>query len=312
MYQKRKNKISVKQIVSFLNANYTGRDFKITAIASLNNIRNNSILFYSDLINVKFQIKDNITYDLKKLEKFHDILLITTNEFGKKINVPVILSKNPRLDFQRVAMEFFADDEFKPGIHDTAVVEENVMIGKNVFVGANCYIGKNVKIGNNTMVLPNTCIFGKTVIGSNSVIKSNTTIGSEGFGFSFTGDEFFHFPHLGTIKIGNHVWIGSNCTIEKSQLEQTIIEDHGKIDDLVQIGHNSIIKKLSQITAGSVVCGRAQIGKGCWLAPNSVISDGCKIGDNCFVGTLSLVNKDFPKNSVLVGTPAKFLRKVKF
>ena len=312
MYQKRKNKISVKQIASFLNANYTGKDFKITAIGSLNNIRNNSVLFYTDLVNVKFQIKDNITYDLKKLEKFHDILLITTNEFGKKINVPVILSKNPRLDFQRVAMEFFADDEFKPGIHDTAVVEENVMIGKNVFVGANCYIGKNVKIGNNTMVLPNTCIFGKTVIGSNSVIKSNTTIGSEGFGFSFTGDEFFHFPHLGTIKIGNHVWIGSNCTIEKSQLEQTIIEDHVKIDDLVQIGHNSIIKKLSQITAGSVVCGRAQIGKGCWLAPNSVISTGCKIGDNCFVGTSSLVNKDFPKNSVLVGTPAKFLRKVKF
>ena len=301
-----------RQIASFLNANYTGKDFKITAIGSLNNIRNNSVLFYTDLVNVKFQIKDNITYDLKKLEKFHDILLITTNEFGKKINVPVILSKNPRLDFQRVAMEFFADDEFKPGIHDTAVVEENVMIGKNVFVGANCYIGKNVKIGNNTMVLPNTCIFGKTVIGSNSVIKSNTTIGSEGFGFSFTGDEFFHFPHLGTIKIGNHVWIGSNCTIEKSQLEQTIIEDHVKIDDLVQIGHNSIIKKLSQITAGSVVCGRAQIGKGCWLAPNSVISTGCKIGDNCFVGTSSLVNKDFPKNSVLVGTPAKFLRKVKF
>ena len=312
MYQKRKNKISVKQIVSFLNASYIGRDFKITAIASLNNIRNNSVLFYSDLINVKFQMKDNITYDLKKLEKFHDILLITTNEIGKKINVPVILSKNPRLDFQRVAMEFFADDEFKPGIHDTAVVEENAMIEKNVFVGANCYIGKNVKIGNNTKILPNTCIFGKTVIGSNSVIKSNTTIGSEGFSFSFTGDEFFHFPHLGTIKIGSHVWIGSNCTIEKSQLEQTIIEDHVKIDDLVQIGHNSIIKKLSQITAGSVVCGRAQIGKGCWLAPNSVISTGCKIGDNCFVGTSSLVNKDFPKNSVLVGTPAKFLRKVKF
>jgi len=312
LYQKRKNKISVKQIASFLNASYTGKDFKITTLSSLNNIRNNSVLFYSDLINVKFQMKDNITYDLKKLEKFHDIVLITTNEIRKKIGVPVILSKNPRLDFQRVAMEFFADDEFKPGIHDTAVVEENVMIGKNVFVGANCYIGKNVKIGNNTRILPNTCIFGKTVIGSNSVIKSNTTIGSEGFGFSFTGDEFFHFPHLGTIKIGNHVWIGSNCTIEKSQLEQTIIEDHVKIDDLVQIGHNSIIKKLSQITAGSVVCGRAQIGKRCWLAPNSVISDGCKIGDNCFVGTLSLVNKDFPKNSVLVGTPAKFLRKVKF
>ena len=75
---------------------------------------------------------------------------------------------------------------------------------------------------------------------------------------------------------------------------------------------NSIIKKFSQITAGSVVCGRAQIGKGCWLAPNSVISDGCKIGDNCFVGASSFVKTDFPKNSVLAGSPAKFLRKTTF
>ena len=309
MYQKRKNKISVKEIARFLNVNYTGKDFKITSLSSLNNIKNNSVLFYSDLINVKFQIKDNVTYDLKKLEKFSDVLLISTNEIKKKINISVIPSKNPRLDFQRVAMEFFADVEFKPGIHDTAVVEENVIIGKNVFIGANCYIGKNVKIGNNTKILPNTCIFGKTVIGSNCVIKSNTTIGSEGFSFSFTGDGFFHFPHLGTIKIGNHVWIGSNCTIEKSQLEQTIIEDHVKIDDLVQVGHNSIIKKFSQITAGSVVCGRVQIGKGCWVAPNSVISTGCKIGDDCFIGTSSLVRSNFPKNSLIVGSPAKFLKK---
>ena len=309
MYQKRKNKISVKEIARFLNVNYTGKDFKITSLSSLNNIKNNSVLFYSDLINVKFQIKDNVTYDLKKLEKFPDVLLIATNEIKKKINISVIPSKNPRLDFQRVAMEFFADVEFKPGIHDTAVVEENVIIGKNVFIGANCYIGKNVKIGNNTKILPNTCIFGKTVIGSNCVIKSNTTIGSEGFSFSFTGDGFFHFPHLGTTKIGNHVWIGSNCTIEKSQLEQTIIEDHVKIDDLVQVGHNSIIKKFSQITAGSVVCGRVQIGKGCWIAPNSVISTGCKIGDDCFVGTSSLVRSNFPKNSLIVGSPAKFLKK---
>ena len=309
MYSRRKNKISVKQIASFLNIDYIGKDFEITSLSSLNDIKNNSVLFYSDLINVKFQIKDNITYDLKNLEKFHDVLLISTNEIKKKINISVIPSKNPRLDFQRVAMEFFADVEFKPGIHDTAVVEENVIIGKNVFIGANCYIGKNVKIGNNTKILPNTCIFGKTVIGSNCVIKSNTTIGSEGFSFSFTGDGFFHFPHLGTIKIGNHVWIGSNCTIEKSQLEQTIIEDHVKIDDLVQVGHNSIIKKFSQITAGSVVCGRVQIGKGCWVAPNSVISTGCKIGDDCFIGTSSLVRSNFPKNSLIVGSPAKFLKK---
>ena len=312
MYQPRKNKISIKKIAKFLKTSYTGKDFDITSLSSLNNVKNNSLLFYSELANYQFKIKDNVNYDLKKLEKFKNIALITTDEIKNKINIPIISSENPRLDFQRVAMEFFTRDEFSPNIHKTAIVEKSSSIGKDVYIGPHCYIGNNVKIGDKTKILANVCIYGKTQIGSNSVILSNTTIGSEGFSFYFDADEFFHFPHLGSVLIGDNVWIGSNCTVEKSQMDQTIIEDHVKIDDLVQIGHNSIIKKFSQITAGSVVCGRAQIGKGCWLAPNSVISDGCKIGDNCFVGTLSFVKTDFPKNSVLAGSPAKFLRKTNF
>ena len=108
------------------------------------------------------------------------------------------------------------------------------------------------------------------------------------------------------------MWIGSNCTIEKSQLEQTIIDDHVKIDDLVQIGHNSKIKKFTQIAAGAIICGRAEIGEGCWLAPNSVISDGCKIGENCFVGALSYVKNNFPKNSILVGVTSDLSGKITY
>lgn len=309
MYKLRKNKISVKKIASFLKSNYTGKDFNVTSFSSLNNVKNNSILFYSDLANFKFKIKDNVNYDLKKLKKFKNIALIATDEIKKKINVPIISSENPRLDFQRVIMEFFTEDEFKPGIHKTVIIEKNSIVGKDVHIGPYCYVGNNVKIGNKTKILSNTSIYGKTEIGSNSVIQSNTTIGSEGFGFSFTENGFFHFPHLGSIMIGENVWIGSNCTIEKSQIDQTIIEDHVTIDDFVHIGHNTIIKKFAQITAGSIICGRAKIGKGCWIAPNSVIDTGCEIGDNCIVGTSSLVRSNFPKNSIIVGSPAKFLRK---
>lgn len=309
MYQLRKNKISIKKIAKFLNINYTGKDFYITSISSLNNIKNNSILFYSDLTNVKFKVKDNVPYDLKKLEKFENIALIANSEIRKKINVPILSSKYPRFDFYRVIMEFFSDEEFKTGIHKTAIVEKNSIIGKDVYIGPHCYIGNDVKIGNNTKILHNTCIYGKTEIGSNSIIKSNTTIGSDGFGFIYTGDELFHLPHVGSVVIGDNVWIGSNSAVEKSHIDKTIIEDHVKIDDLVQIGHNTIIKKFTQITAGSIIAGRAKIGKGCWISPNSVIDIGCEIGDNCMVGTSSLVRSSFPKNSVIVGSPAKFLRK---
>ena len=309
MYKQRKNKVSVKKIAGFLKTNYKGKDFDVTSISSLNNVKNNSLLFYSEMINSQFKIKDNLHYDLKKLEKYKNIVLIATENIKKKVSVPVISSKNPRLDFQRTVMKFFTEDEFKPDIHKTAIIEKTANIGKNVYIGSHCYIGNNVTIASNTKILSNTCIYGNTRIGFNSVIKSNTTIGSEGFGFSFTGDELFHFASLGSIIIGNNVWIGSNCTVEKAQIDKTIIEDHVKIDDLVQIGHNAIIKKFSQIAAGTIISGRVKIGVGCWIAPNVVVDNGNEIGNNCLVGSLSLVKTNFPKNSTIVGSPARLLKK---
>jgi len=309
MYELKKNKITVKEITSFLKSDYVGENFVITSASSLNNIKNNSILFYSEQSNPKFKLKDTVKYDLKKLENYKNIVLITTDEFRKKINIPTISSKNPRLDFSRVIMKFFAKEEFKSGIHKTVIIDKKSIIGNNVYIGPYCSIGKNVKIGNNVKIFNNTSIFGKTEIGSNSVIMSNTVIGSEGFGFIFDDEGLSHFPHLGSVKIGKNVWIGPNCTIEKSAVDQTIIEDHVKIDTLVNIGHNTIIGESSCITAGNIICGKAKIGKRCYVAPNSVIDVNCDIGDDCIIGTSSLVRSNFPKNSVIIGSPAKLLRK---
>jgi UDP-3-O-[3-hydroxymyristoyl] glucosamine N-acyltransferase len=309
MYELKKNRISVKKIATFLKSDYSDKDFDISSISSLNNIKNNSILFYSEQSNPKFKLKDTVKYDLKKLENYKNIVLITTDELRKKINIPTISSKNPRLDFSRVIMKFFAKEEFKPGIHKTAIIDKKSIIGNNVYIGPYCHVGKNVKIGNNVKIFNNTSIFGKTEIGSNSVIMSNTVVGSEGFGFIFDDEGLFHFPHLGSVKIGKNVWIGPNCTIEKSTVDQTIIEDDVKIDTLVNIGHNTIISKSSWVSAGSIICGRVKIGKRCFIAPNSVIDVGCEIGEDCLIGTSSLVRSNFLKNSVIIGSPAKYIRK---
>jgi len=139
-------------------------------------------------------------------------------------------------------------------------------------------------------------------------VEQVSTIGSEGFSFTFDNDHFIHFNHLGKISIGNNVWIGSNCTIERAQIDKTLIEDHVKIDDLVHISHNTTIKKFSQITVGSMILGRAIVGEHCWISPNCVIENGYEIGDNSIVGTSSLVRNNFPSNSVIIGTPAKLVR----
>tara|TARA_Y100000310_G_scaffold345033_1_gene461308 strand:+ start:2300 stop:3232 length:933 start_codon:yes stop_codon:yes gene_type:complete len=307
MYRLKKNHVSVKEIANFLDYDYLNEDFFVEQVSTIDNIKNSSIVFFTNIINPKFNLKDNQTYNLKELEKFKNILLITDQD-TLDISVPTIISKNPRLDFQRLIMNFFSKDEFTSGIHKTAVIESNVKLGKDVYVGPNCYIGNDVSIGDNSKILSNVSIFGICEIGKNCVISSNSTIGSEGFSFTFDNDHFIHFNHLGKISIGNNVWIGSNCTIERAQIDKTLIEDHVKIDDLVHISHNTTIKKFSQITVGSMILGRAIVGENCWISPNCVIENGYEIGDNSIVGTSSLVRNNFPSNSVIIGTPAKLVR----
>ncbi len=309
MYRIKKDVLNVKEISKFINAEYSGDDFQINTISSLNNPKNNSILFFSEKINSKFNFSDNVKYELKNLEKLEKIVLIAKPEIKDKLDIPIIESKNPRHDFYRVVMKYFAENRFDSEIHETAVIEKNVKIGDNVYIGPYCFIDKNVEIEDNVKILSNVSIYGETKIGKNSVIQSNTTIGGEGFSFSFHEDEFVHFAHLGSIQIGNNVWIGSNTTIEKAQIDQTVIENNVNIDDHVTIGHNARIGEFSQITVGSIIAGRAQIGKGCWISPNSVVDNGFKIGNNCVVGSGSLVRSDFPDDCVIFGSPAKLIRK---
>ena len=308
MFQLKNQKISIKRIASFLNIKYTKKNFHIETVSSLNNIKNNSLLFYSNSTNFVSK-KSNIKFDFKKLEKFENIAIISDIIPKKKINVPILFSTNPQFDFYRIIQKFFSTNEFVNNIHKTAIIEKNSKLGKNIYIGSHCYVGNNVTIGDNTIILQNTCIYGKTEIGSDSVIKSNTTIGSEGFGFIPVNKELYHLPHVGSVLIGDNVWIGSNTTIEKSHIDQTIIEDHVKIDDLVQISHNAIIKQFTQISSSCMIAGKAKIGKNCWISPNSVIDVGCEVGDNCIVGTSSLVRNNFPNNCVIIGCPAKVLRK---
>ena len=106
MFRLKKNPISVKEIARFLNYDYTSEDFSVEQVSTINNIKNSSVVFFTNIINPKFNLKDNQTYDLSKLEKSKDVLLITDQE-NLNISVPTIISKNPRLDFQRIIIEFF-------------------------------------------------------------------------------------------------------------------------------------------------------------------------------------------------------------
>ena len=115
-------------------------------------------IFYTDILNANYDLKDNVKYNLNNINKLNNIFVITDKQGSKKIKVPHIISKNPRIDFQIVANKFFIRDQYGIGIHKKAIVEKNTKIGKNVYIGANSYVGDGVIIGDGTKILQNVVI----------------------------------------------------------------------------------------------------------------------------------------------------------
>lgn len=299
MYQRQHNAVYAEDLAAFLGKGLIGENVLIYEPRSVHAIKNNALLFVDNV-----WCKD---FDYGRLESFQEILVLTNEDIREKADCSFIITDQPRLDFVNILHRFFV----RPAparIHASAAIDPLAVLGKNVSVGPNVCIGPEVSIGDNTTVEANVVISGKVSIGRNCVIKANSTIGSEGFSFIFDRQQLQHFPQIGAIVIGENVWIGSNSTVERAALDDTIIENDVKIDDLVQIGHNTRIGRSSQITAGAIICGRANIGERCWIAPNACIDNGVNVGNDTVIGMGSAVLKDVPAESVSAGVPAKVLR----
>ena len=116
-------------------------------------------------------------------------------------------------------------------------------------------------------------------------------------------------PHLGGVKIGKHVKIGSCNTITRGCLSDTVICDYVKTDNHVHIAHNDIIGEGCMITACVEISGSVKIGKNVWLGPGTTVINGIDIGDNVYVGIGTNILKDVPDDSLIYGNPGKIRKK---
>lgn len=196
--------------------------------------------------------------------------------------------------------------------------------GKKVFLGPFCYVGRRVRIGDNTVIHGNVTIGDDTVIGKNCIIypgvqiypgmiigdnvilHAGCIIGSDGFGNAPRPDGSWEkIEHLGNVIIGNDVEIGANTTVDRAQMESTIIGNGVRIDNLCQIAHNVIIGDHTAMAAQCGIAGSTQIGKYCLLAGQVGIVGHLKIADHTTVlaksGVIGNVRKE---GEYLFGTPA--------
>ncbi|WP_337537591.1 DapH/DapD/GlmU-related protein [Suilimivivens sp.] len=188
-------------------------------------------------------------------------------------------------------------------------VGQGVTIGKNAYIEPGVILGHNVKIGDNAVILAGSVIKCAT-IGNDFLCNENAVIGDYSFTMAvdLKGDRI-RIPALGRVIIGNNVEIGACDDIATGTCGDTIIEDNVKIDALVHIGHEAHLKKNTEITAGTIVGGFAELGEHSFLGINSSIRNRIRVGENCVVGMGTNVTKKVEAKSVVVGNPARLLVK---
>lgn len=213
-----------------------------------------------------------------------------------------LISDMPYVDYAK-ALALFYPQKPSSAIHPSAVVEKSAHIGAGVSIGANSYIGEEVEIGEGTVVEAGVTIT-HAHVGKRCIIHSGAVIGGDGFGFAFDGQTVHKVPQVGMVKIGNDVEIGSCCTVDRGSLEDTIIGDQVKVDNLVQIAHNVKIGAGSQIVAQTGIAGSSKIGKGVIIGGQCGIVGHIELADGVMIAARSGVTKTLTTKGTYAGFPA--------
>ncbi len=254
-----------------------------------------------------------VVFDAKTAARIHEsrasafVLPMETDRTAGNI-IQVV---RPRQALIRLLHLFYPEPDKRPLIHDRAVVsskadlgtgvsigpgaviEDDVVIGNDCKINANVCIGQGSCIGEQAEIFPNVTIYPGTIIGKRVRIHGGTVIGSDGFGYlTLDSGELEKIPQVGIVEIGDDVEIGANCTIDRATLGATRILSGVKIDNQVQIGHNSEIGQHCIIVAQAGISGSVRMGAHCVLAGQVGISDHVELKPGTMVGAQSGVIRD--------------------
>ena len=209
----------------------------------------------------------------------------------------------------------------KSGVSAKASVSQGAIIGEGVYVGDFAYIGDGVTVGDGTAIYPgavvcdgvsigsactiypNVTIYQGCKIGNGAVLHAGCVIGCDGFGFAPTGDGYDKIPQLGIVTIGDNVEIGANTCVDRSTMGSTKVGNGVKLDNLVQIAHNTDIGDHTVMSAQTGVAGSTVVGKWCMFGGQVGIGGHITIGDNVSLGAQSGVPCSLEGGQQLIGTP---------
>lgn len=226
---------------------------------------------------------------------------------------PRIITSNPYLYFARVSSLLNPVPRPAPGIHPAAVVHpqakiaatatigagavigEGASIGERSVIGPNSVVGEHVTLGDDCLLYANVTIYHHCVIGSRVILHSGCVIGSDGFGLANEQGRWVKIPQVGRAVIGDDVEVGACTTIDRGALDDTVIEEGVKLDNLIQVAHNVKIGAHTAIAACTGIAGSAKIGKHCMIGGAAMIFGHIEIADGVRISTNTLITKSLTK-----------------
>jgi UDP-3-O-[3-hydroxymyristoyl] glucosamine N-acyltransferase len=200
-------------------------------------------------------------------------------QFWKKQSAPLVLAK----------------------IHPSAVVHPEAFVADTAVIGPLCVVERGAKVGEHSQLKSRVTLGEYCEVGQRCIVHSGVVIGADGFGFAPNQGAWEKIEQLGAVKIGNDVEIGANTCIDRGALQDTVIEDGVKLDNLIQIGHNVHIGKHTAMAGCVGVAGSARIGAHCTVGGGAVILGHLSLADGVHISAASVVTRSISKPGSYTG-----------
>lgn len=309
---------TAQQIADLIQGKVEGdANATVNTFAKIEEGRNGAISFLS---NVKYL---HYIYDTESSVVLVDDAMV----FDKPVKPTLIRVKNSYEAVAKLMQMYASMKPKKKGIDSTAYIHPSAQIGKdcyigpfvaigpNVTIGDGCVfhphvtIGENASVGENTEIYSNAVVYHDCKVGNNCVLHAGCVIGADGFGFAPTEHGYDKIPQLGIVTIEDNVEIGANTCVDRSTMGSTYVRKGVKLDNLVQIAHNTDIGENTVMSSQVGIAGSTKVGKWCMFGGQVGIAGHITIGDKVNLGAQSGVPGSIKDGESLIGTPPVPLRK---
>ena len=215
-----------------------------------------------------------------------------------------IVSPNPYLYFAKVTQLWRQQQIVEDGetlVHPSAVVHSKSVVHPSARIGPLCVIEKGACVGAGSWLKSHVTLGADCSIGEHCILHAGVVIGADGFGFAPIEGRWEKIEQLGAVRIGNHVDIGANSCVDRGALEDTVIGDGVKLDNLVQIGHNVQVGAHTAMAGCVGVAGSAVIGAHCTLGGGAIVLGHLTLADGVHISAASVVMRSISKSGSYSG-----------